>query len=150
MNSDSRRDDNTGSIVLEWEQFEVVFQLTVQMSWLPHERLSDYNLAQSEVERLVNIVRGLGPSRGVSSHVRFAVLDAKRADWLAGSVPAPRFEEEDLGVVAVVALPACVVSDWANALEFVAFSWLGDRELFLRTGFHSGEARAAIDLLRRS
>jgi len=150
MNSDSRRDDNTGSIVLEWEQFEVVFQLTVQMSWLPHERLSDYSLAQSEVERLVNIVRVLGPSRSVYNYVRFDVLNAERADWLTGSLPAPHFEEEDLGVVAVVALPACVVSDWANALEFVAFSWLGDRELFLRTGFHSGEARDAIDLLRRS
>jgi hypothetical protein len=136
--------------VLEWEQFEVVFQLTVQMSWLPRERLSDYSLAQSEVERLANIVRGLRSSSAVSNYVRFDVLDAERTDLFTVSLPASHLEDGNLGVVAVAVVPARVVFDWANALEFFAFSWLGDRELFLRTGFHSGEAREAIDLLRRS
>jgi hypothetical protein len=150
MNSDSHSDDRPGRVLLDWEQFEAVFQLTVQMSWLPHERLSDYKLAQSEVDRLVDIVRGLRRSSGASNHVRFDVVDAEQAGWLAGSLLATRLEERDLGVVAVAVLPARVISEWASALEYVSSSWLGDRELFLRTGFHLSEAREAIDLLRRS
>jgi hypothetical protein len=147
--SDSVLDNMNHSITIASAEFTVVLQLTHELPNMPPERLSANGFSNLDVEYLSGMMRAFRRISDQYAQVRFDIVDMEGAgpcDDLSSNVHVEVCGSE---VVAVAALRREVASRWPNALDFVT-SWLGDRELFLRTGFQLGEAREAIDLLRRS
>jgi hypothetical protein len=147
--SDSVLDDMSDSIAIASAQFAVICQLTHEFPNMPPERLSAYGFSNSDVEYLTSMMRAFRRLADRYAQVRFDVIDMEGAGLRDHRSSDVNIEACGSEFVAVAALPREVASRWPHALDFVA-SWLGDRELFLRTGFHSGEAHEAIDLLRHS
>jgi hypothetical protein len=136
------------SIVIASAQFAVVRQLTHELPNMPPERLSAYGFPNSDVEYLSSMMRAFRELTDHYAQVRFDVVDMEGTSLRGDRSPDVHIEGCGSELVAVAELRREVASRWPHALDFVT-SWLGDRELFLRTGFRPDEAREAIDLLRR-
>ena len=147
--SDSALDNMNHSIKIASAEFAVVRQLTHELPNMPPERLSSNGFSNSDMAYLSSMMRAFRRISDQYAQVRFDIVDMEGAGPCDDFSPEVHVEVCGSEVVAVAALRREVASRWPNALDFVT-SWLGDRELFLRTGFQSGEAREAIDLLRRS
>lgn len=144
--SDKVPDNMSDSITVASAEFAVVRQLTHELPNMPPRHLSAQGFSSSNVEYLSSMMRAFRRIDDQYAQVRFDVVDTE-GSGLRGD-PDVRIEARGSEVVAVATLGREVASRWPHALDFV-ISWLGDRELFLRTGFNSGEAREAINLLRR-
>lgn len=137
------------SMTIEPAQFAVVGQLTFELPNMPPDRLSAYGLSGADVKYLTSIMRAFRRIDDRYTQARFDIVDTEDISLRDGRSPEVYIEAHGSELVAVAALRRQVATGWADALDFVT-SWLGDRELFLRTGFHSGEARQAIVSLHRS
>jgi hypothetical protein len=147
--SDSMQDDISDSITITPAQFAVVGQLTYELPNMPPDRLSAYGLSKVDVEYLTSMMRAFRRIDEQYAQARFDIVDTEDASLRGGRSADVHIEAHGNELVAVVALRREVAAGWSDALDSVT-SWLGDRELFLRTGFHSGEAREAIFFLHRS
>jgi hypothetical protein len=147
--SDSMQDDMSDSITITLSQFAVIGQLTYELPNMPPDRLSAYGLSDSDVEYLTSMMRAFRRIDDQYAQARFDIVDTEDASLRGGRFGEVHIEAHGSELVAVATLRREVAAGWAEALDFV-ISWLGDRELFLRTGFHSGEARQAIVFLHRS
>lgn len=147
--SGSILDSMKDSTMITSAEFAVVRQLTHELPNMPPERLSAYGFSNSDVEYLGGMMRALRRINEQYYQVRFDLIDSEGVGLRGDPSPDVHIEGYGSEMIVVVALRREVASRWPHALDFVT-SWLGDRELFLRTGFHSGEAREAIDLLCRS
>ena len=137
------------SMTIEPAQFAVVGQLTFELPNMPPDRLSAYGLSGADVKYLTSIVRAFRRIDNEYTQTRFDIVDTEDMSLRDGRPPEVHIEAHGSELVAVAAMRRQVAAGWADALDFVT-SWLGDRELFLRTGFHSGKARQAIVSLHRA
>jgi hypothetical protein len=137
------------SMTIERAQFAAVCQLTFELPNMPLDRLSAYGLSGADVKYLTSIMRAFRRIDDEYNQARFDIVDTEDISLRDDSSPEVHIEVHGIELVAVAVLRRQVAVGWAGALDFVT-SWLGDRELFLRTGFHSSEARQAIISLHRS
>jgi hypothetical protein len=151
MSSGSNAADCAGrrpwpQIILSSEEFEVIFQVTHQLPNCPEERLSREGMSPEKVDLLIEIINSLRSLAESSSKVRIQVVDAATVDPLATSTLESASQDAGSEWEAVGRLPESLASVWQSLLKFVV-SWLGKRELFLRTGHTLNEVSAAIDAL---
>lgn len=100
-------------------------------------------------EKLDLLLEAIGSLRSIAercSVVRIQITNDPAVDSFATSTLKPRSGGIENEWEAVGRLPEAVADVWQHVLKFVV-SWLEQRELFLRTGYRSGETSAAIDAL---
>jgi hypothetical protein len=133
-------------IILGPEQFEVIFQVTHQLPNYQEERLISEGMSPHGLDLLVELLGFLrGPAES-SSRVRIWVAEVSDVDPLATIALEAGSESLEGEWVAVGRLPEAVAVVWQPLLRFVVSS-MGERELFLRTGYRADEIDAAIDAL---
>lgn len=143
--------DETGGvrpqdILLASDWLQAIFHLTVELSLLPVDFLAKHGLRQADVDGLIAILRSAREGVGELGNVQLDIIkkDAEGRD----DVLAPNFDRTEHPGKMTVEMTESMVDAWRNALEFTVTSWLGERELFLRTGYRTEEARGAIRRLR--
>ncbi|HEX6467773.1 MAG TPA: hypothetical protein VF069_01660 [Streptosporangiaceae bacterium] len=133
-------------IILKPKQFEVIYQITHELSNCPDERLDQEGMSPEGVAVLIECIDSLRSLVERSSMVRIRVIDEPNVDFQEFSALNPVSEYSRNEWEAVGELPQDIAAIWQQLLRFVV-SWLGQRELFLRTGYSLNEVNAAIDEL---
>ncbi len=134
------------SILLACDQLQAIFHLTVELSLLSGEFLTKHGLRQADVDTLVAILWPMSERADELGNVQLGIIKKDAGGW--GDVMAPNFDETGHPGTMTVDMTESMVDAWRNALGFTVTSWLGERELFLRTGYRMAEAREAIERLR--
>jgi hypothetical protein len=133
-------------IILSQEQFEVIFQLTHQLPNYEEERLVNEGMNPYGLDLLIELLDSLRGLVDRSSRVQIQVADVSAVDPLMTSAMEASSEGLEGEWVAIGRLPAAIAVVWQPLLRFVVSS-LGERELFLRTGYRADEIDGAIDAL---
>lgn len=135
------------SVTITEAEFAVIRQLTKELPELPSGLLAERGFSDADAEYFIEMRQAFRALAVGYSKVRLYVSAAEAPQRSHCRFSGVHFSASAGEVLAIVALPARVASLWPHVLDLVV-SWMGDRELFLRTGSHSEEARRAIDLLR--
>jgi hypothetical protein len=138
------------SVTITAAEFAVIFQLTKELPNLPSGPLAEHGFSSADAEYFSEMRAAFRALADSYSRVRFEVSAKESAEpgsCRFSGVLISASENPDDGVLAIADMPNRIASLWPHVLDLVV-SFLGDRELFLRTGSHSEEARRAIDLLR--
>jgi hypothetical protein len=132
-------------VTLAGESLEAIFHLTVQLSWVPETSLASSGIRQVDADAIVSVIRSLrvGPGDWGGSKLDIVREGNGRPDEPSGFGVEPG---EALGQ-ATIRMSESMLDDWRIGLEFTVTSWLGERELFLRTGYHLVEAQEVISKL---
>ncbi|HTU08947.1 MAG TPA: hypothetical protein VMG13_25600 [Trebonia sp.] len=146
MISDETGGVHSQDILLSSERLQVIFHLTVELSLLPGDLLAKYGLRQSDVDGLVAILRPMRERVGELGNMRLGIIKKDLEGW--DGIMAPNFDSTGHADKMTVEMTESMVGAWRNALESTVTSWLGERELFLRTGYSMEEAYEAIGRLR--
>lgn len=133
-------------ILLSPRQFEVIFQVTIQLRNYQVERLNREGMTPRMLEFLSDLVRSIRSIADQSSMVRIQVVEGQTDGLPVTPVLELGPGRSGAQLEAVGQLPESIAEIWQSLLKFVISS-LGDRELFLRTGYYSDEIDAAIKVL---
>jgi hypothetical protein len=143
--SDDGRRSSRSIVTLAGESLEAIFQLTVQLSWVPEATLASSGIRQVDADAIVSVIRSLreGPGGWGRSELDIAMKGNDRPDESSEFSVEPG---ESPGQ-ATIQMSESTLDDWRIGLQFTVASWLGERELFLRTGYQCTEAQEAIGKL---
>lgn len=133
-------------IILSRQQFEVIYQVTIELDNYQEERLAKEGLTPWMLESLTDLVRYLRGPAEQSSKVRIRVVESPVVDALPFVGLQAGLGESENQWEAVGQLDATIAAAWQSLLRFVVSS-LGDREIFLRSGYRADEVNAAIGAL---
>lgn len=137
----------TSALRLSSDDFEVIFQVTKELHSLPAERLAQIGYSVGQGDELLAALRGVRIQAKDASIVEidFADLDGKGAPPTTSGQS--RADTND-GPTANVQLtiPRAMASKW-QALTTAIVHTLGERELFLRTGYRVEEVQDSTRLL---
>ncbi|MER8047491.1 hypothetical protein [Streptomyces sp. NPDC094032] len=151
MFSDEKGDPGASSpapvVVLSVDQFEVIFQVTHQLPNFQESRLMEIGCTVADLETLIGALREIDACVAGASRVCIWLRDdeaeiaveVQMFSGETGDVAAPSVEVR-------ATIPLRIARRW-YALAQLVVSALGYRELFLRTGFDSGEVQAAVAVL---
>jgi hypothetical protein len=149
MNSNKQsasRLNSSRQIILSREQFEAIYQVTIELRNYQEERLIREGMTAQKLDTLTDLVRSLREPAEQSSKVRIHVVESPIFDALATSGLEAELDESQTEWEAVGQLPEAIAVTWQSLLRFVVSS-LGDREIFLRTGYDANEVSDAISAL---
>lgn len=134
----------TSAIVLTVDQFEVIFQVTHQLPNLQESRLMELGCVAANLQTLLGVLREIDARMAGASLICIWLRDD--ATETTVEVRNSSGEVNDVGAQGadvMAALPLRIGGRWYALAELVV-SALGDRGLFLRTGYGSDEVRSAV------
>lgn len=146
VGSDGESRDSLRQILLSREQFEMIFQVTHQLPNYQEERLIGEGLTPQGLEFLIDLLGSLQGLAERCARIRLIVVDAPTVDALETSTVEATSGGNAGELEAVGRLPKDLAALWPQILQFASKS-LGERELFLRTGYNAGEVRDTIAAL---
>lgn len=128
-----------GALLLSSADFEVIFQVTKEAPNLRDAQLTVAGMTSTEVTQLLFVLRSM------RSHMKGAVR--VRIDLEGEDTPGPaNGGQEDIESAEFEArgrIPATLASHWGTLMQEI-IRVLGQRELYLRTGYKLDEIRSAI------
>jgi hypothetical protein len=148
--NDSDRERVPGSLRLGPGEFEMIFQVTKELRSLSGERLIEIGYGPTQVDYLLTALRVVRAHAEDVSIIQFDFNPGNIGEPLTTNpVLQSNVDPNDRPTVEVrMEIPWGIAADWyalANAIILA----LGERELFLRTGYSVDEVREAIRSLVR-
>jgi hypothetical protein len=131
-------------LVLSPQQFEVIFQVTHQLSNFQESRLEALGCTQEDLDLLLATLALIRDRAESASKVRIDFYEGD--DECAGNAVLESGAGHATEVEARGILPRRFAAVWSSLAELVITA-LSQRELFLRIGYHFDEIRDAVTKL---
>lgn len=129
------------------DEFEVIFQITKEIYSLPGERLLEVGYPPAVAGYLLAALRAVRGRMENASFVQFYFVPEVNCDYQVPPVAQLRANPRDSSPTDIsIDIPLAAAIDW-HALASEIASSLGEREVFLRTGYSVEEVRGALHAL---
>jgi hypothetical protein len=132
-------------IIMDASTYRILFQVTKELPNLPDRYLSRTDLTRENVDRIVNVARGLRSELHDDGHVQIAVAEPIGELFTCRKI-ADGPDSDLRSDVPTMAVSLNVMRSWRSLLLGVV-EWQKGRELFLRTGYTDEEVLGVVDRL---
>jgi hypothetical protein len=146
--SSSSQEDPLHRVELSPDQLELIFQIVHQLENFDAPRLNNQVQERARLDYLVATVNSIRDLLADASMIQIFTTTDKSEDSGQGQSFLATVQREDRLLTEVRAFLKEDMFDQLQSLTQFAVSSLGQRELFLRTGYHPSEIEDAIRALQ--